>query len=83
MAETPIPAEIAKMSFEDALAELEATVRRLEDGQGKLEDAIKAYARGDMLKRHCEAKLAEARAKVDKIVATEEGAVGLEPTEVD
>lgn len=83
MAASPIPADIAKLNFEDALAELEAIVRQLEEGKGKLEDAIKAYARGAALKRHCEAKLAEARAKVEKIVLGPEGARGLEPADID
>ena len=42
------------MSFEDALAELEQIVRRLEAGQVKLDDAILSYERGAQLKRHCE-----------------------------
>ncbi len=83
MAVSPVPADIAKLNFEDALAELEAIVRQLEEGKGKLEDAIKAYARGAALKRHCEAKLAEARAKVEKIVLGPEGARGLEPADID
>lgn len=83
MVDNPIPADIAKLSFEDALAELEAIVRQLEEGKGKLEEAIKAYARGAALKRHCEAKLAEARAKVDKIVLSPEGPAGLEPVDVN
>ena len=37
--------DIAKMSFEDALAELEEIVRTLEGGKGKLEEAITAYER--------------------------------------
>ena len=39
-----IPADIRKLGFEDALAEMEDIVRRLESGQVKLEDAIDAYA---------------------------------------
>lgn len=65
--------DIARMSFEDALAELEKIVRALEDGRGKLEDSIQAYERGAALKRHCEAKLRDAQAKVDKIVLDAEG----------
>jgi exodeoxyribonuclease VII small subunit len=82
MTEGPIPAEIAKLSFEEALAELETIVRQLEEGKGKLDDAIRAYARGASLKRHCEAKLSEARARVDKIVLGPEGPVGLEPADI-
>ena len=66
------------MSFEDALAELERIVRGLEGGQQKLEDAIAAYERGALLRRHCEAKLAEAEARVQAIVAAADGALSLE-----
>ncbi len=83
MAETKIPPDIAKMSFEDALAELDTIVRELEEGQGKLDDAIGAYQRGAFLKQHCEAKLAEAKAKVDKISFDSSGAVGAEPANID
>ncbi|MBE9605889.1 exodeoxyribonuclease VII small subunit [Acetobacteraceae bacterium H6797] len=61
--------EIASLSFEAALAELEGIVKRLEGGQAKLEDAIADYERGALLRRHCEGKLAEAEAKVQAIVA--------------
>ena len=69
---------IAGMSFEDALAELERIVRGLEAGQQKLEDAIGAYERGAQLRRHCEAKLAEAEARVQAIVAAADGTLALE-----
>jgi exodeoxyribonuclease VII small subunit len=62
------PPPVQDLSFEDALAELEGIVRTLEGGQGRLEEAITAYERGAALRRHCEAKLAEAEAKVQKIV---------------
>ena len=65
------------LSFEDALAELEHIVRGLEGGQQKLEDAITAYERGAALRRHCEAKLAEAEARVQAIVARADGTPAL------
>jgi len=49
-----LPADIEAMSFEDALAELEQIVRRLEAGQVRLDEAIQCYERGAQLKRHCE-----------------------------
>ena len=62
-----IPADIAKMSFEAALEELEAIVSRLEDGDIDLDKSIDAYERGAALKAHCDHKLAEAEARIDKI----------------
>ena len=70
--------DFTDVSFEDALAELERIVRGLESGQQKLEDAIGAYERGALLRRHCEAKLAEAEARVQAIVAAADGTVSLE-----
>jgi exodeoxyribonuclease VII small subunit len=77
------PPDIVKLSFEDAISQLEEIVRHLEDGEGKLDDAIKAYERGDLLKRHCEAKLQEAQARVDKIIRGSDGTLGVEPEEPD
>lgn len=68
-----IPADIKKMSFEDALDELEDIVRGLEDGSDALDESIAAYERGAALRRHCEVKLQEARARVDKIVVDRSG----------
>jgi exodeoxyribonuclease VII small subunit len=69
--------DISTLSFEDALAALEAIVRNLESGQQKLEDAITAYERGAALKKHCEAKLAEAESRVQAIVARADGTLAL------
>ena len=73
-----LPADIAQMSFEDALAELEKIVRQIEDGRGKLDEAISAYERGVALKRHCESKLKEAQAKIEQITVTD-SAIGTQP----
>ena len=83
MAEPQVPADIAKLSFEEALQELEQIVKRLEGGTGKLDDAIQSYERGTLLKRHCEAKLREAQARVDKIVIAPDGSVMTEPAALD
>ena len=76
-------ADIATMSFEDALAELEQIVRRLEAGQVKLDDAIQCYERGAQLKRHCEQKLNEAQQRVDRIVVGADGTIAAEPAKLD
>lgn len=65
---------VASLSFEEALAELEGIVKDLEGGRGKLEEAVAAYERGAALRRHCEAKLADAEAKVQAIVEAAPGA---------
>jgi exodeoxyribonuclease VII small subunit len=83
LAESQVPADIAKLSFEEALQELEQIVKRLEGGTGKLDDAIQSYERGTLLKRHCEAKLREAQARVDKIVIAPDGTVKAEPAALD
>lgn len=83
MAEAALPADIAAMSFEAALEELENIVRQLEDGRGALDDAIAAYERGAFLKRHCETKLSEAQAKVDKIVLAPDGTARAVPADND
>ena len=75
------PPAIEGMSFEDALAELEQIVRGLEGGQQKLEVSIAAYERGAALRRHCEAKLAEAEARVAAIVERADGSVTLRPAD--
>lgn len=61
------PPALEKLSFEDALRELEGIVASLERGEVSLEDAIAAFERGTELKSHCQARLEEARMKVEKI----------------
>jgi exodeoxyribonuclease VII small subunit len=73
--------DIAALSFEQALAELEKIVAELESGQAPLERSIEVYERGAALKAHCEAKLEAARLRVEKIVVGAQGAVGSEPAE--
>ena len=60
--------DIEGLSFEQALAELERIVGQLESGQAPLEDSIRLYERGALLKGHCEKRLEAARPRVEKIV---------------
>jgi len=83
MVDDGIPPDIAAMSFEEALAELQSLVKTLEKGDSKLDQAIQAYERGAALKRHCENKLREAQMKVDRIVLAADGAVATEPAKID
>lgn len=75
MPDQALPADIAKLGFEDALQQLEEIVRGLEAGKGKLEESIKSYERGTLLKQHCERKLAEAQMRIQKIVVAADGSV--------
>ena len=75
------PADITAMTFETALSELEQIVAKLESGQAPLETSITLYERGAALKTHCEARLAAARLRVEKIVLGAGGAPGVEPAE--
>ena len=83
MANKSIPADIKKMSFEEALAELETIVDGLEQGTGKLDEAIGAYERGTFLKQHCEAKLKEAKERIDKISVGPDGDASTEPADIE
>ena len=75
------PADIAGLSFEQALKELETIVSELESGQAPLERSIQIYERGARLKAHCEARLEAARLQVEKVVLGSSGQVTAEPAE--
>ena len=61
---------IEKMSFEQALAELEEIVRKIDTGQENLADAVESFERGVLLKKHCESMLKAAKLKIEKITDT-------------
>lgn len=54
-------------SFEEAIAELEMLVRRMEEGELALEESVQAYTRGTELVRLCRAKLDDAEERVKKL----------------
>jgi len=66
--------DVNEMSFEQAMAELEQVVSKLERGEVPLEESIALYERGALLKKRCEAKLKEAEEKVAAITFDGEGA---------
>lgn len=83
-AETTANTDIAGMTFEKALAELETIVDKLERGDVPLEESITIYERGEALKKHCDALLKAAESKVEKIRSDAGGnATGTEPLDVD
>ncbi len=76
MSEKPVN----EMSFEEAMAELEAVVGQLERGDVPLDASISLYERGAALKARCEAKLKEAEEKVAKLTLDGDGnPTGTEP----
>ena len=64
-------APVSELSFEKALEELEALVSRMEDGKLPLEESLEAYQRGTELIKACQAKLADAQARVAILDGTE------------
>jgi exodeoxyribonuclease VII small subunit len=76
--------DIAGLSFEGALKALEDIVAKLEGGKVELAESIKIYERGEALRKHCEAKLAEAEARIEKITLDPSGKPkGTTPLDVD
>ncbi len=72
--------DISAQSFEDALRALEDVVRRLESGEVPLDDSITLYERGEALRKHCQARLDAAQARIERIVAGPDGlATGTQP----
>ena len=72
---------VAAMSFEEALAELEGIVQKLERGQLDLESSIQAYERGTALRAHCAEKLRLVQLRVEKLTLDREGQPRLQPFE--
>jgi exodeoxyribonuclease VII small subunit len=77
---TADPDTIADLSFEDALKRLETIVHRLESGEASLDESIRLYGEGDRLRAQCEARLAAAQARIEKITLGSDGKpAGLQP----
>ena len=70
--------EIEKISFEEALEELEAIINRLESGEVPLDETISLYDRGSKLKEFCENKLQSAEEKIQKISKKQSDSEGFE-----
>jgi len=64
---------VEQLSFEDALKRLEEIVRTLEKGEAPLDRSIELYQEGDRLRRHCEARLKDAQARIEQIAFGSDG----------
>jgi exodeoxyribonuclease VII small subunit len=72
--------DLKEMTFESALRELEGIVQRLERGDVPLDESIALYARGEALRKQCQARLADAEARIQKLTVDASGAVtGAQP----
>ena len=70
--DAPAPAaagpDVEALAFDQALGELQETVRRLEEGGLPLEDAIALYERGVALHERCARLLGDAELRVQRLV---------------
>ena len=73
--------DIAAMSFEAAMKELEGVVSRLEHGDATLEESIALYERGAKLRAHCDARLKDAEERIERITLAGGQPVGTVPVE--
>gem|GEM_PF-222086 len=69
------------LSFEGALARLEAIVAEMEAAELPLDDVLQKYEEGTRLVRFCSLKLNEAEKKIELLTKKADGAVALEPFE--
>lgn len=72
--------DISQLSFEQALIALEEIVQQLESGNVPLDQSIALYERGEALRKHCQKRLDDAQARIERIVTDASGAaVGTTP----
>lgn len=69
---------VSDLSFEQALAELEAIVSQLESGDVALEKSIGIYERGEALRARCDELLKQAEARVEKVSSDGKGTTPLD-----
>ena len=67
--------EIEKLTFEEAMEELDGVIRQLESGKIKLDEAVAVYERGVKLKNFCAEKLKIAQSKIDKLIIEKDGTI--------
>lgn len=83
MAENQNPAAplsfAAVPSFEVALEQLQATVKKLESGELSLEEALKSFEEGVRLTRVCQEQLATAEQRVELLMQASGDQVQVQP----
>ncbi len=73
---------IKDMNFEEALAELESIVQKIDQGSEGLQKSIDDFERGVLLKKHCESLLKNAKMKIEKIVSDDSGQISTKEAEI-
>jgi len=67
----PVPPE--KLGYEQAIAELESIIDRIEQGQIGLEESLAEYKRGAALLKRCRSILDAADRQIEELTARERG----------
>tara|TARA_B100001057_G_C22792274_1_gene928078 strand:+ start:681 stop:917 length:237 start_codon:yes stop_codon:yes gene_type:complete len=67
--------KIEKMSYEEAIIELEKIVQKLESGEASLDESIELYSQGSELKDYCRKKLNSAEEKISQISKDQENKI--------
>jgi len=80
---TPEGGNFEKLPFEEALQKLEDVVEAMESGDLPLEILLGRYEEGMKLARACQARLADAEAKIQQLEKTAAGALKLKPMTID
>ena len=71
----------SKLSFEAALAKLEAIVDSMEQGEVPLAELLAKYEDGTKLLKICEGRLKDAELKIEKLKKSKDGLAAFEPFE--
>ncbi len=66
-------AEVAEMTFEKSMEELEKLVEELEQGGVDLDRSLEIYERAVVLRDHCRAILDDGQRRIQKIMETADG----------
>lgn len=78
-----MPRKSPPLNFEKSLAELQALVERLEQGELSLEDSLTAFEQGVRLTHDCQAALTQAEHKVRQLTERPDGTPQSVPLELD
>ena len=70
------------LSYEEAFAQLEATVTALQDGKIPLERALQYYEEGMKLAQHCDTLLQKAELSVQQLSVSGDGTLNIQPIDI-